>query len=212
MRAPLRFQELEQEVGQWCAEHNADYTSEFTVDDEEVPAFMVTLKKDGRKMHFRLVKGWPVIIEVRRDDFPDDDRALRLLKVNNDNSWNPNLHCLLDPWAGGRPFETIHPPLRFQELQREINTWCEEHRLACEQEFANGNTFAPDLIVRSPQDNRSIRFHPLKAWPVVVKVQRSDLEDPRERECLLKVDEHSQWTPPLYKLLDPWKAGRPFEG
>lgn len=108
MRAPLRFQELQREVESWCTERNIRCTSEFSVDDEEIPAFRI--EADGKKLHFRLVKGWPPIIEVRRDDFPDDEHALRLLRVNNDNSWNPELGSLLEPWSKGRPFEEMTPP------------------------------------------------------------------------------------------------------
>jgi hypothetical protein len=102
MRAPLRFQELQREVESWCRTHHGECTSEFSVDDDEIPAFRV--ERDGRELHFRLVKGWPPIIEVRRNDFPDDERSLRLLKVNNDNTWNPPLGKLIDPWATGQPF------------------------------------------------------------------------------------------------------------
>jgi hypothetical protein len=103
MRAPLRFQELQREVEAWCREHHGECTSEFTVDDDEIPAFRIVL--NNRTLHFRLVKGWPPIIEVRRDDFPDDERALRLLRVANNNAWNPPLARLIDPWVGGRPYE-----------------------------------------------------------------------------------------------------------
>lgn len=102
MRAPLRFQELQREVENWCQQHHAECIVEFQNDDEAVPAFSV--RADGRQLHFRLVKGWPPIIEVRRDDYPDDERNLRLLRVNNDNSWNPPLSRLLEPWAQGKPF------------------------------------------------------------------------------------------------------------
>lgn len=107
MRAPLRFQELQREVEAWCTERSIKCTSEFSVDDEENPAFRI--EAHGKTLHFRLVKGWPPIIEVRRDDYPDDDRALRLLRVNNDNSWNPDLGSLLEPWSKGSPFADMTP-------------------------------------------------------------------------------------------------------
>lgn len=105
MRAPLRFQELQREVEAWCREKAIVCTSEFHDDDEATPAFRVEV--GGKYLHFRLVKGWPPIIEVRRDDFPDDERALRLLRVNNDNSWNPPLPSLLEPFTLGAPFPEV---------------------------------------------------------------------------------------------------------
>ena len=211
MRAPLRFQELQEEVNQWCEAHSADCTTEYTVTDDEVPAFKARLR-DGREMHFALVKGWPPIIEVRRDDFPDDERALRLLRVNNDNTWNPSLDKLLDPWVSGQPYDTIHPPLRYQELEREVKAWCEEHGAEQELRYMDPNTGAPDIEVRLPDEDRQLRVRMLKAWPLSIEVSRNDLDEEGERTRLLHVDPHADtWDPPLYKLLDPWKSGRPFE-
>ena len=103
MRAPLRFQELQREVEAWCQEHgDASCKVEFTNDDDEVPAFRVEAL--GRELHFRLIKGWPPIIEARRNDIQDPEKCFKLIKVNQDNSWNPPPQALLEPWHDGRPF------------------------------------------------------------------------------------------------------------
>lgn len=212
MRAPLRFQELLAEVEHWCQEHGADCTTESTDTDDEVPAFTAKLG-DGRGMHFKLVKGWPPIIEVRRDDFPDDERALRLLRVNNDNSWNPPLPKLLEPWANAQPYDAIHAPLRYQELEREVKAWCEQHGTEPELRYTDPNTGTADIVVRMPDDeHRELTFRMLKAWPLSIEVVRNDMDAPADRTRLLHVDPHADtWTPPLHTLLDPWKSGRPFE-
>jgi hypothetical protein len=209
MRAPLRFQELQEEVEAWCQTHGAGVQIEYSPADEEVPAFRICRAEDGRCLHFRLVKGWPPIIEVRRDDYPDDERNLRLLKVKNDNTWDPTLHKLLDPWNAGRPFDEAPPPLRFQELRREVETWCKEHQGDCETEFGEGlGGVEPAFSVVLPKDGRRLHFRMLKAWPPVVEA-RSD--EPRKNgSCLLKVSPKNEWNPALHDVLDRWVMGHPL--
>jgi hypothetical protein len=209
MRAPLRFQELLREVETWAAAHDADCRTEFSNNDDEIPAFTIVHHGSERKLHFRLVKGWPPIIEVRREDFIDDEHNLKLLRVNPDNTWSPPLQNLLAPWLSGKPFDMPPPPLRFQELQRELEVWCGEHGCSVDLAFKPEEPSVPTLTLHMPDDGRELRFDLVKAWPPIIEVRRSDANGDGAR--LIKVDPDNSWNPPIYKLLDPWKAGRPFE-
>jgi hypothetical protein len=207
MRAPLRFQELQREVEEWCHTHGARCETKSTIDNDEIPAFVAVLEADGRRLYFRLVKAWPPIIEVRRDDYPDDDRALRLLKVDNQNHWHPSLHELLDPWVSGHGFDEPPPPLRFQELRREVEQWCGEHKGECTADFDH-DPARPAFAVALPEGRR-LQFTMLKAWPPIVEVV--DPNSAAEKQ-LLKVTPANEWTPPLHQVLDQWVTGKPAAG